>query len=139
MEKNTSLNNLFVSIEEMRAVIALSPQERYNYTLKRIADTEIMWTIGTTDNFIITQVCENQKLFSVWSAKEYAQKFCETSFLEYECIAITLEYFESEIIDMICCKDIKMNVFPKSVDSVGLIVDINTFADDLGKILEDYD
>ena len=139
MEKNTSMNNLSVSIEEMRAVMALSPKERYNYTLKRIADTEIMWTIGTTDNFIITQVCENNKLFPVWSAKEYAWKFCETSLLEYECIAISLEDFENEIIDMICCNNIRMNVFPKSVDSVGLIVDINTFVDDLGKILEDYE
>lgn len=54
------------------------------------------------------------------------------------CIAITLDSFEESVIDYICKEELLLNVFPTAQESVGKIVGLNTFAEDLSEILEDY-
>lgn len=41
---------LRISIEEKNALIQCQAEVRYKYTLKRIADTETMWSIVGNDN-----------------------------------------------------------------------------------------
>ena len=45
MGKETSLNELRISNEEYEALTKCQPEVRYQYTIKRITDTETMWSI----------------------------------------------------------------------------------------------
>ncbi|MFS6554204.1 hypothetical protein VPJ68_01625, partial [Parabacteroides distasonis] len=54
MGKGTSLNELMISNEEFEALTKCQPKVRYQYALKRIADTETMWSIvGDKSSFAI--------------------------------------------------------------------------------------
>ncbi len=106
--------------------------------MKRIADTETLWTMAIDAKAIGIQIYEGKKLFAVWSSKEYGMAFCEKVNADVSCLPITLDDFEEYFIDFICNEDLFMNVFPTIDEPIGKVVDINEFAERLGKELEDY-
>ena len=138
MGKEASLNELRISNEEFEALTKCQPEVRYQYTLKRIADTETMWSIvGDKSSFAI-QSFGKERLLPIWSSKEYAQAFCINDNTDCESVAITLDSFEESVIDYICKEGLFLNVFPTVQESLGKIVGLNTFAEDLGEFLDDY-
>lgn len=130
--------DLKISTEELKALIQSKPEIRYQYTLKRIADTECMWSIIENNDSFAFQDYEDKRLFPIWSSKEYAQAFCTNDRADFICIAITLDYFEERVIDLICDEGLLINVFPTENEPVGKIVGLNKFAEDLSVFLEDY-
>ncbi len=76
MGKEASLNELRISNEEYEALTKCQPEVRYQYTLKRIADTETMWSIVGDKNSFAIQPFGKERLLPIWSSKEYAQAFC---------------------------------------------------------------
>ena len=131
--------DLKISTEELKALILCQPEIRYQYTLKRIADTECMWSIvGNNDSFAI-QDYGDKRLLPIWSSKEYAQAFCVNDRAKFKCYAISLDKFEDYVIDFICNERLLINVFPTEEDPFGKIVGLNKFAEDLSIILEDYE
>lgn len=138
MEKETNQNGLMISKEEFKALIKCRSEVRYQYALKRIADTETMWSIVEDENAFAIQSLDNERLLPIWSSKEYAQAFCTNNWTGYRGIAITLDSFEESIIDYICREGLLINVFPTEQEAFGKIVGLNTFAEDLCRVLEDY-
>ena len=62
-----------ITEKEIKAVSALAPYERYKYFIKRIVDTELMYSLKSHDgNWAISKV-EASKLFPLWSAREFAE------------------------------------------------------------------
>ncbi len=138
MAKSTNLNKLYISSEEFEALTKCNSEIRYSYTLKRIADTEVIWSIIDEAGLFAIQNCNKRLFFPIWSSEEYAQSFCTTEWNNFNSFAITLDYFEEHIIDYICQNGLLINVFPTISDPFGKIVGLNTFAEDLSKALEDY-
>ena len=138
MGKETSLNELMISNEEFEALTKCRPEVRYQYTLKRIADTETMWSIVRDKSSFAIQSFGKERLLPIWSSKEYAQAFCINDNADCESIAITLDSFEESVIDYICKEELLLNIFPTVQESLGKIVGLNTFTEDLSDILEDY-
>ena len=125
------ITNLKVSTEEIKALLQCKPEVRYQYTLKRIADTERMWTVvGSKAPFAVLNY-EDKRLLPVWSSKEYAQAFCINDRAKFKSIAITLNNFEEYVIDFICNEELLINVFPTEKEPIGKIVSLNKFAEDL--------
>ena len=133
MAKKTPRINYNLSLKEIESVISLNAEKRYLYTLKRIADFEIMWTIDFfhTRNFNII----NTKSIPIWPFKEYAGLYSD----EISFIPITLDVFVNKVIDIICHNNLLLNVFPTKEEPLGKQIDINTFANDLRVVLCDYD
>ena len=125
--------NYNLSLKEIESVISLNTEKRYLYTLKRIADFEIMWTIDFfhTRNFNII----NTKSIPIWPFKEYAGLYSD----EISFIPITLDVFVNKVIDIICYNNLLLNVFRTKEEPLGKQIDINTFANDLKVFLCDYD
>ncbi len=133
------VRELKISDKEFKALNKCTPDIRYRYTLKRIADTEAMWLIWNDETHLAIQLMGKERLLPMWSSKEYAQAFCVDDFSNCKCKAVTLEYFVESIIDVICEDELLINVFPTQQEGRGKVVDLNTFAGDLSKELEDYD
>ncbi len=138
MERKTNLNEMKISSQEKQALLSCSSDIRYKYSIKRIADTEIIWTLGLQDESFAVQKNGNDKFFLVWNSKDFADIFGSKYLKEYVCIPIPLEIFEEKTIDYICESGCLINVFPTQTEIFGKIVDINTFAEDLAKALEEY-
>ena len=111
---------------------------RYQYTIKRIADTETMWTLGMDNQTFAIQKSGEDYLLPIWSSKEFAITFGSTFMKEYRCIPISLDNFEENIIDIICENGYLLNVFPTKTEEIGKVVGINVFSKDLSAALSEY-
>ena len=139
MEENTSHNELNISPEEIKALTTCPPDVRYQYTIKRIADTETMWTLGIDNQTFAIQKIKEDCLLPIWSSKEFAILFGSTFMKEYSCIPISLDNFEDNIIDIICENGYLLNIFPTQIEKIGKVVGINRFSEDLSEVLSEYE
>lgn len=133
------IRELEISDKEFKALNKCTPDVRYRYTLKRIADTEAIWLIWNEDNDFVIQAYDEECLLPMWSSREYAQAFCVGDFKDSICKAVTLDFFVDSIIDVISENNLLIDVFPTQQEGRGKVVDLNTFAEDLNKYLEDYE
>lgn len=130
--------DLKITIEEIKALMRCQPEVRYQYTLKRIADTEYLWSIIGNDSSFEILTYGNKRLFPIWPFKEYAEAFCINDKANFKCYAISLNYFEDSVIDFICENGLLISVFPTEREPIGKIVNLNKFVEDLSVFLEDY-
>ena len=91
MEKETKIWEYRISKEEFQALEKCNSETRYTYTVKRIIDAEVLWTIVDEEDHLVIQTDGNKKLLPVWSSKEYAQVFCVKGENNYKYSAITSE------------------------------------------------
>ena len=138
MEKETKIWEYRISKEEFQALEKCNSETRYTYTVKRIIDTEVLWTIVDEEDHLVIQTDGNKKLLPVWSSKEYAQVFCVKGENNYKYSAFTWETFEDSVMEYIRQNDILINVFPTKKEPFGKIVDSNTFVEEINKLIEEY-
>ncbi len=105
-------NELIISENEFNALIKSQPDVRYQYALKRIVDTETIWSIVDNNGAFFISSYGNERLFPIWSSKEYAHVFCVKDWSNWKIEAISLDTFENYIIDFICKEELSINVFP---------------------------
>lgn len=129
---------MIISENEFNALINSQPNVRYQYALKRIADTETMWSIVDNKGAFVIHSYGNERLFPIWSSMEYAHAFCVKDWSNCKIKAISLDTFESSTIDFICKEGLSINVFPTGQEVLGKVVGLNQFAEDLSHALEDY-
>ena len=138
MEKETKIRELWISNEEFQALEKCNSETRYTYTVKRIIDAEVLWTIVDEEDHLVIQTDGNKKFLPVWSSKEYAQVFCVKGENNYKYSAFTWETFEDSVMEYIRQNDILINVFPTKKEPFGKIVDSNTFVEEINKLIEEY-
>lgn len=138
MEEKTPINELKISPKEIETLMSCNPDVRYQYTIKRIADTETLWTLGVDNQTFAIQKSGEDYLLPIWSSKEFAIIFGSTFMKEYNCFPISLDNFEESIIDIICENGYLLNVFPTQTEEIGKVVEINSFSEDLSAALSEY-
>jgi hypothetical protein len=138
MEEKTPINELKISQKEIETLMSCNPDVRYQYTIKRIADTETLWTLGVDNQTFAIQKSGEDYLLPIWSSKEFAIIFGSTFMKEYNCFPISLDNFEESIIDIICENGYLLNVFPTQTEEIGKVVGINSFSEDLSAALSEY-
>jgi len=123
--------------KEIEAVSALAPYERYKYFIKRVADTELIYSLKSPDgNWAISEV-EASKLFPLWSAKEFAEQSKASGWLGFQVEEITLETFEDELLEFVHLHGYLLDVFAVR-QNTGFVVDIVEFAKDLSEEMKNY-
>ena len=138
MKEKTPINELKISPKEIETLMSCNPDVRYQYTIKRIADTETLWTLGVDNQTFAIQKSGEDYLLPIWSSKEFAIIFGSTFMKEYNCFPISLDNFEENIIDIICENGYLLNVFPTKTEEIGKVVGINSFSEDLSAALSEY-
>jgi hypothetical protein len=138
MKEKTPINELKISPKEIETLMSCNPDVRYQYTIKRIADTETLWTLGVDNQIFAIQKSGEDYLLPIWSSKEFAIIFGSTFMKEYNCFPISLDNFDESIIDIICENGYLLNVFPTQTEEIGKVVGINSFSEDLSAALSEY-
>lgn len=88
--------------KEIKAISGKSPDVRYGYSLKRIADNDCLWVLSSKEgNFLCIQD-EGLNVLPIWPFKEYAEIYLARS-KEENCMAygISLEKFSDELVDFL--------------------------------------
>lgn len=128
---------MFVHPKEIERVSMLSPKERYNYFLKRVADSEELYSLKNNQNQFIVSELEGNLLFPMWSAKEFAENCLIDGWENHQIIPLNLDDLEEEIFDLIAKENYLLNIFPVK-EKTGFIVDLDEFARDLSEELKNY-
>jgi len=128
---------MFVHPKEIERVSMLSPKERYNYFLKRVADSEELYSLKNNVNEFIVSELEGNLLFPMWSAKEFAEISLFGGWENHKIILLNLDDLEEEVFDLIAKRNYLLNIFPVK-EKTGFIVDLDEFARDLSDELKKY-
>ena len=123
-------------IKEIEKVSLLEPFDRYKYFLKKVADSELLYILEKDSSYAVSSL-DNNYLFPIWSAKEFAELCKINGWEDFSISEITLEDFENEIIDVISNKNYLINVFPV-LEKTGYVVSLDEFARDLSDELKNY-
>jgi hypothetical protein len=60
-----------VSEKELQSVSGLGAFDRYRYFIKKIADSQELWTLKNGDGDFALAMVEEKILLPLWSAREY--------------------------------------------------------------------
>lgn len=138
MARKSKINNLKITKQEVDSLLSCPKEVRYKYTLKRIADTETLWTIGFDNGAILIQDDCDKHFFLVWSSKEFADDFISNLKGNHEVIPMALHDFlgkEQNIISQMNCM---INIFPTKTEFLGMTVNLERFTADLNVYLKDF-
>jgi hypothetical protein len=126
-----------ITNKEIEAVSQLEAFQRYEYFIKRVADSERMYTLVDDNGNLAIADVESSAVLSVWSASEFAENNAVDEWGSFSVKEITVEEFEEDIIDMIEKNNWLINVFSIKGKS-GFVVNINEFAKDLSAEMQKY-
>ena len=122
--------------KEIENILKLTPFERYQYFIRKIADWEIAYSLIFLDGDYAVSTIDDKKLFPIWSAKEFAELSKTNGWESCNIIELTFDDFEETLFDYIDENNLLLNVFP--IDKTGFVVSLEEFAKDLNEELEQY-
>ena len=129
-----------VSKQELDAVIALSPEKRYDYFVKRICDWEQVWTLYD-DDYIVLNEAKNGKLYVLlFPFKDFAEHYATNTRgmkgVSYKSFEIN-EFLETIIKKLQANNVSNALVFPVA-NGYGLNVSMIDMVKDIQSELENY-
>ncbi len=126
--------------KEINAILGKNQDVRYIYSLKRIADNDCLWILTSKQEKYFSFHNKGLNMLPIWPFKEYADNYISALDKEdgYTAVLLSIENFADELIDSLCENGMLICMFPVSEDDSGKTVSVNTFAEDLGKELENY-
>lgn len=127
---------MFVSQKELHAVQRLPAEARYNYFIKRVADTEMVWGLYK-DGWATTSDNYKRNSIPLWPAREYALVHCTGDWKDCSPRSVSVQEFLSDFSPYAQQSNYAPSVF--FVEGVGGIdVDWDKLCNDIGIELEKY-
>lgn len=127
-----------VTEKEVESVSSLEPFKRYQYFIKRVADSEKLYSLQNKEgNWAISEL-EGQSLFPFWSAKEFAENCTMDGWEGYSVKEVPMDDFEEELISLIEYNDYLLNIFPVA-EKTGFVVNLDEFVRDLTEEMGKYE
>lgn len=122
---------------EIVALSKLKPFERYKYFLKKVADSETMFTLTDNEGEFLVSTLEDKKIFPLWSDEEFAFNCMVDGWINAKFKEISIRDFLTEMSDFIIENAYLINVFPLN-KFTGFILTFEEFTRDLKNELEIY-
>jgi len=127
-----------IGSEELEAVIKLEPFKRYKYFIKRVADSQYLFSVGNDNELELIQV-EDRLVVSLWSHREYVNYCKEQSSLVSDSLMVKLSIYDfvEDYSDALKEENAILSIFPID-DYTGFTVTIGEFIRDMNKELAKY-
>jgi hypothetical protein len=125
--------DLVLNSKEIESVIKLEARKRYKYFLNRAADNALVWGLYDTGWVVATDEQDNS-LFPVWPAKEYAQLCSQENWEGAFPKSIEIHEFMEDFLKNIIRNCMLVAVFYTPAEK-GIILDPKVLYDDLFKAL----
>lgn len=127
-----------ISQKQLEAITALPAPKRYSHFIKQVADKEQVWGLYSNGWALAATDEENQAVFPVWPAREYAE-LCQASIWS-ECTpkSIDIDEFIGTVIPELREDGIKICIFYLPTNS-GVIPEYDQLLEDLNSELARYE
>ena len=118
--------------KEFEAVRSLPPDERYSYTIKRMADWEVLWSLTDGGEWASAADDEGNELIPVWPHKRFAGACAEGEWDGYDPQPIELSTWMDCWLPGIRREKRLVSVFPvPGAEDRGKVVRPDRFREDL--------
>lgn len=125
-----------INPKQVAHVVSLSSEKRYQHFIKVIADWEVVW--GLYDGgWALSETNDNERVFPVWPAKEYAELCAENEWSGYEARSFSLDELVSELIPSLINDSVLIGVFSTS-EQGSIVVTGQQLINDLEIELDNY-
>jgi len=119
-----------LSKKEIEAILRKPPQERYIYSVKRIAEQEEAWTLKN-EEAVVAGDDHGNIFFPIWPYKEFALKCKIEEWEGCELKKLSLHNLTEEILPNLSKEGTKIAVFNIPDDPVSITVSANDFLNNL--------
>ena len=121
--------------KEFESMINQPANIRYEYFIKKVADSETVWGLYE-DGWAVTEDDNGNKLLPIWPKKEFAEHCAIDDWQEYSGESMDLYEFMDELLPQLKEDGIKPSVFFNNDDSA--VLEVKTLIRDLKAELEKY-
>jgi len=122
------------SESELKQLSNMSDEERFNYCLAHMAETEEVWGLAEPQGWVIGEK-DAQSTLPIWPYKEFAVQCKSAQWAAAEPQAISLEQFVYKVSQMLIENQMMMEVFP-TITAAGKIMEPKAFFKILENIME---
>ncbi|MBK6456926.1 MAG: DUF2750 domain-containing protein [Gemmatimonadetes bacterium] len=123
---------------EIGAVFALPGPDRYGYCVKKIADEEVVWSLGDHDGWILLSDSDGRELVPIWPHSSFAAACAAANWPGAEPRAIPLEKWRDRWLSGIENDRRAVAVFP-NLAGEGPVVEASRLNADLDDELAQYE
>ena len=127
-----------ISPKEIEKVSALDAFERYQHFIKRVADSEKLYTLNSKEGDWARSDIDAFMLYPLWPFKEYAMNGMRGVWADFEVIEFDLNDFTDKILPTIIEEGFMLNIFPVG-DATGFVVNDSEFIRDIKEELSKYE
>ena len=128
-----------ITQKEIDAILKLSPEKRYEYLIKRIADFEEVWTLYNDDVGFATNVEDDgSQWFPIWPSKGFSDLWRGGSFSKYHSKNVSIYNFKEKTLPALKEMGIGILAFPIE-NGKGQVMEISKFVSDLESEMEQYE
>lgn len=125
-----------INQKQIDAVTALIGPKRYEHFVKVIADSQEVWGLYK-DGWALAATDDNQKVFPVWPAKEYAELCAKKEWIGYEAESFSLDEFMNELLPNLKSDGVLIGIFYTPLKG-GVTPTIEQLLNDIERELENY-
>lgn len=136
-ELNTRLGIMY-NDQAISRISSLSPFERYQHFIKRIADFEEYWLLENDNKDIAFASVDEKILLPIWSAREFTIGCQQGVWVDYHPKVYSLEDLETSFLQKVDDLNALIDVFPVGGKS-GFVVSNEEFVRDLNEELRKYE
>lgn len=134
MIKTINIGAVIDEKKEFETLIKQSPNIRYEYLIKKVADSEEVWGLYN-DGWATAQDEEGNTLIPFFPKKEFAENCAKKEWAGYKAELIILDEFINDWLTGMKTDGIKPSIFPS--DNT-VVVNIDVLINDLENELENY-
>jgi hypothetical protein len=123
--------------DKQKNILNLSPQERYGYFIRKVADFEEVWLIQDKGKYLTLADKDEQIVIPVWPEKEFAELMLTDDWKDHEVQCMNLHDF-IDWLDRLDEERVKIAGFP-SFNFNGVVVTANEMKNHLVYESEQYE
>ncbi len=125
-----------ITPKEIEAVSKLSSEKRYHHFIKKVADTQELWSLYD-NGWALAGDDDGNQIFPLWPAAEYAEISAITRWKEFKPKKITLEEFFEDVLPDLKEEKILLGIFFNS-EGQGIVISVDDFLPYLQEELDKY-
>ena len=120
-----------LSKKEIIAMLGKSGKDRYIYSVKRIAEQEVAWTLKDDEGIIATVDDDGNSYFHIWPYKEYALKCATDEWKGFTLFKLTLKDLLEVILPNLTSDGTRVAVFKSPCDPQTISASANDLLNNL--------
>lgn len=123
--------------KQFESVRGLRPSERYSYFVRKVADSEQLWSLYD-DGWAVMADDDGTQVYPFWPEREFAESLATGPWASYVAKSVSLDEFLDKWIQGMADNGIRPAIFP-IVKGKGVVVEPSRLAEDLKAETQQYE